>query len=85
LVGAATKLKNTSFVMTKVRLLRKKRKKKIVATNTSLSQQILSRQNYVCHGKHTFDMTEDVFCHGKHVCHDKHMFVMTNACLSQQK
>ena len=59
--------------------------KTFVETNTSLSQQIfvmtkklLLQQNYVCHSKHTFVMTKDMFCH------DKHIFTATKL-LSRQK
>ena len=41
----------------------------------------LSRQNDVCHDKHTFVATKDMFRHDKHV-HDKHKtFVATKMIL----
>ena len=110
LVAAATSI---SFVVTRV-LLRQsyafRNKSKLVMTkllsqqnclswqNIFVAAKLLSGQTHVCHNKHTFVMTKDVFCHDKHMfvatkesllrqnfSHNKIMFVMTKIFLSQQR
>ena len=66
LAGAATSI---IFVVTKLLLQQ---------THVCRDKKLLSRQYYVCHGKHTFVMTKDVFCR------DKHVFIATKLS-SQQK